>query len=227
MFASAIIVAAGSGKRMGTKTSKQYLEIKGKPILVHTLEKFQKAEFINEIILVTGSNEVNYCKNEIVNKYALSKVTCVVEGGAERQISVFKGIKAVSKKTDIVLIHDGVRPFVKTEDIENTVLTAVSKKACVLGVRAKDTVKVCNSDNIITDTPDRNTLWYIQTPQTFSYDTIYKAHENAELDGYIGTDDAVLVERMGVKVYVAEGSYDNIKITTAEDLILGNVILES
>ncbi|MBO5330553.1 MAG: 2-C-methyl-D-erythritol 4-phosphate cytidylyltransferase, partial [Anaerotignum sp.] len=171
---AAVIVAAGKGKRMGTEISKQFLPLRGKEILAHTVEKFEHAENIRDIVLVTGQDSLQDVQ-DMAQEYGWQKIISVVAGGKERQDSVWNGLLAVSEDTEIVLIHDGVRPFV-TEDILNlSIETAVEMGGCVAGVPAKDTIKVCNSENIAVDTPDRSTLWQIQTPQTFQKERIVKA----------------------------------------------------
>lgn len=224
---SVVIVAAGSGKRMGTDISKQFLSIQNKPVVVYTLEKFSQIDEIDEIILVTKKEFIEYCKNDIVDKYNIKKVSKIIEGGKERQNSVFKGIEAIENKNSIVLIHDGVRPFVKKEHILKTIESAENCGTGVLGARAKDTIKICDKNNMVIDTPDRNFMWYIQTPQTFKYDLIYKAHFMADKEGFLGTDDAMLAERYDIPVKIIEGDYNNIKITTIEDLALSEAILNS
>ena len=226
-FCSAIIVAAGQGRRMGTKVSKQFLEFEGKPILAYTLKKFQDCKEIDEIIIVTNEENIDYCKLNIVDRYSFDKVKDIVAGGSERQFSVYNGIMQVSKSSDIVLIHDGVRPFVKIENILDTIKGAIDNRACILGVKAKDTIKITNKNNIIINTPNRDDLWHIQTPQAFEYKLIKESYESALKDGIYVTDDAMIVERLGIDVMIAEGSYDNIKITTMEDLILCNALIES
>ena len=222
---TAVIVAAGKGKRMGTDISKQFLPLGGKEILTHTIEKFEMAERIRDIVLVTGEDALQDVK-EMTKEYGWQKVVSVVAGGKERQNSVWNGLQAVSDDTEIVLIHDGVRPFV-TEDILNlSIETAVEMGACVAGVPAKDTIKVCNQDNIAVATPDRSTLWQIQTPQTFQKDLILKAYEQANAEDFIGTDDASMAEHSGYAVKVIMGSYRNIKITTKEDMIIGEAFLK-
>ncbi|WP_458406884.1 2-C-methyl-D-erythritol 4-phosphate cytidylyltransferase [Anaerotignum sp.] len=222
---TAVIVAAGKGKRMGTDISKQFLPLGGKEILAHTVEKFEQANNIRDIILVTGKDSLQDVQ-DMVQEYDWKKIVSIVAGGKERQDSVWNGLRAVSGDTEIVLIHDGVRPFV-TEDILNlSIETAVEMGGCVAGVPAKDTIKVCNSENISIDTPDRSTLWQIQTPQTFRKDLIVKAYEQAKADGFIGTDDASLAEHSDCPVKVIMGSYRNIKITTKEDLLIGEAFLK-
>lgn len=222
---AAVIVAAGKGKRMGTEISKQFLPLRGKEILAHTVEKFEHAENIRDIVLVTGQDSLQDVQ-DMAQEYGWQKIISVVAGGKERQDSVWNGLLAISEDTEIVLIHDGVRPFV-TEDILNlSIETAVEMGGCVAGVPAKDTIKVCNSENISVDTPDRSTLWQIQTPQTFQKERIVKAYKQAKDAGFIGTDDASLAEYSGYPVKVIMGSYRNIKITTQEDLLIGEAFLK-
>ena len=224
---SVIIVAAGSGKRMKSTIAKQYIELKGRTILSYTVETFEKSDNIDEIILVTSQEAIDFVTKNIVNKYQFTKVNAVVAGGAERQDSVYNGLKKVSKDTDVVLIHDGVRPFVNDSYITKLESIAMEFGACVLGAPVKDTIKICDSEGYIVDTPNRSTLWLAQTPQCFKYDVIINAYEKAYKEGYTGTDDSVLVEKTGVKVKMVEGDYNNIKITTPEDLYIGEVILEN
>lgn len=222
-----IIVAAGSGKRMRSAIAKQYIELKGRTILSYTIETFNNSENIDDIILVTSKDAVDYVRREIIEKYGFDKVRTIVEGGVERQDSVYKGLKAVDSDTDVVLIHDGVRPFVADKYIAELESIAMEFGGCVLGAPVKDTIKVCNSEGYITDTPKRETLWLAQTPQCFKYDIIMKAYEKAEKEGYRGTDDSMLAERLGIRIKMVKGDYDNIKITTPEDLYIGEVILEN
>ena len=222
-----IIVAAGSGKRMRSAIAKQYIELKGRTILSYTIETFNNSENIDDIVLVTSSDAVDYVRREIIEKYGFDKVRTIVEGGADRQDSVYKGLKAVDSDTDVVLIHDGVRPFVADKYIAELESIAMEFGGCVLGGPVKDTIKVCDSEGYITDTPKRETLWLAQTPQCFKYDIIMKAYEKAEKEGYRGTDDSMLAERLGIRIKMVRGDYDNIKITTPEDLYMGEVILEN
>lgn len=219
-----IIVAAGKGKRMGTKCAKQFLDLNGKPVLAHTLDKFEINQNIDNIIIVVGEEQKEYCERNILKKYMYKKVSAVVEGGKERQDSVYNGLKSIPKDTSIVLVHDAVRPFIEQKQIDNVIITATEKKACALAVPVKDTIKYVNEDNVIEQTPDRNRLWAVQTPQGFTYDILIKAYEHAIKYNYIGTDDAALVEVIH-DVHIVEGSYKNIKITTKEDLDYGKVLL--
>ena len=222
---TAVIVAAGKGKRMGTEISKQFLPLGGKEILAHTVQKFEKAKNIRDIILVTGADSLQDVQ-EMAQEYGWEKIVSIVAGGKERHDSVWNGLQQVAADTEIILIHDGVRPFV-TEDILNiSIETALEMGGCVAGVPAKDTIKVCDGENIAIATPDRNVLWQIQTPQTFRKERIVKAYEQAKEDGFVGTDDASFAEHCGYPVKVIMGSYRNIKITTKEDLIIGEAFLK-
>lgn len=224
-FCSAVIVAAGQGKRMGTKISKQFLKLGEVEVIIHTLKKFQNCDDIDEIILVTGQEEISNLQ-QLAEAYKITKAARIVAGGKERQDSVWNGVQAVQAKADVVLVHDGVRPFVTQEDITRTIQTAREMGACVLGVKAKDTVKQCDAAGNIVMTPDRSLLWYIQTPQAFQKEILLQAFQQAREEGFLGTDDAMLVERLGKTVRVIEGSYKNIKITTKEDLAIAEVFLQ-
>lgn len=220
---SAIVLAGGRGKRMNYHKSKQFIEIKGKPVLVYTLEKFIYNKSIDEVILVLPEDEVDYCKKEVLQKYSL-KVDRIVIGGKERQDSVFNALEAM-EKANIVLIHDGARPFISERIIEEGIKYANIYGAAAPGVTPKDTIKVKSKDNVSVDTPDRNTLVAVQTPQCFKYDEIYQCHRKVKEENAIVTDDTSVVERYGHKVYLYEGDYTNIKITTPEDLILAERLI--
>lgn len=220
---SAIVLAGGRGKRMNYHKSKQFIEIKGKPVLVYTLEKFIYNKSIDEVILVLPEDEVDYCKKEVLQRYSL-KVDRIVIGGKERQDSVFNALEAM-EKADIVLIHDGARPFINEKIIEEGIKYANIYGAAAPGVTPKDTIKVKNEDNISVDTPDRNMLVAVQTPQCFKYDEIYQCHRKIKEENAIVTDDTSVVERYGHKIYLYEGDYTNIKITTPEDLILAERLI--
>lgn len=212
---SAIIVAAGQGKRMGTTESKQYLHIQDKPILVHTLERFEQVESISEIILVVGADDTLRCE-QWKNQFQLSKIKTIVAGGTERQHSVHIGLQYATN--EYVMVHDGVRPFVSIDAISRCTEKAMQEGAAVLAVPVKDTIKQVDDFGTIVATPDRKSLWAIQTPQAFRRDWLLEAHERAANDNYIGTDDAMIVEWIGKQVVVVPGEYTNIKITTPEDL---------
>lgn len=226
MAAFVIIPAAGAGRRMGAEINKQYLALAGRPILAHTLNLFQKHPSIDAIFVVSPPEEIGYCRSEVVQRYGFGKVRDVVEGGAERQDSVRNGLAACGRgEEDIVLIHDGVRPFFPFVMVDPVIETASKVGGCVVGVPVKDTIKEVD-DGLIAGTPPRGRLWQAQTPQAFPLRVIRDAHEAALLDGFRGTDDASLVERLGLPVAMVEGSYRNIKITTPEDLVLARAFLD-
>lgn len=222
---TAIIMAAGKGKRMQTAVSKQFLPVCGKEILAWTVDVFEKSPLVDNILLMAsadGKEDVQH----LWDNYGWKKVAAVLEGGKERQNSVANGLAAVEKDTDIVLIHDGVRPFVTEEMIADSIVAAQAYGGAVIGVPAKDTIKVCSADGLAVETPDRSTLWQIQTPQTFQRSLIVDAYEKAEKDGFLGTDDASVAEFAGHQVKVVMGSYRNIKITTKEDLVIAEAFLK-
>jgi 2-C-methyl-D-erythritol 4-phosphate cytidylyltransferase len=220
-----VVVAAGKGSRMGTAESKQYLRLEDKPILVYALEVFQHCEVIDEIILVVGQEDVGRCR-QYIELYGIAKCRAVVAGGTERQSSVYAGLQELSPDIDWVMVHDGVRPFVTSEQIGRLWEAVRLHSAAVLAVPVKDTVKVIHPEGWIESTPDRSRLWSIQTPQAFRLTELVSAHASAAADGYLGTDDAMLVERMGKRVHIVQGDYTNIKITTPEDLQWGAYLLK-
>ena len=233
MKADAVIVSAGKGLRFmegrATKPNqgkKQFTFLGGKPILAHTLAKFEACSLIRSVRLVVGEEDMDYCLKEIVEKYGFQKVSQIVPGGKRRQESVKNGIDALPKDGDIVAIHDGVRPLVTQTMIEDSIHSAVRYGAVVFAVPVKETIKMSKPDGTVLKTLDRESLWQIQTPQTFHADVIREAHSRAVEDRFIGTDDASLVERLGGTVHILAGSYTNIKITTPEDLALANLFLE-
>lgn len=222
---AAIIVAAGKGKRMGAAVSKQFLPLGGKEILAHTVEVFERANVIREIILVTGADSLTDVA-EMKQEYGWKKITAIVPGGAERQDSVWNGLQQLAEDVEIVVVHDGVRPFVTESILQNAIDTAAEMGGCVAGMPVKDTIKVCDAKQMAVATPERSTLWQIQTPQTFRKAVLLQAYRHARESGFLGTDDASLVERDGGRVQVIEGSYRNIKITTGEDLLIGEAFLK-
>ncbi|MGL4731798.1 MAG: 2-C-methyl-D-erythritol 4-phosphate cytidylyltransferase [Clostridium sp.] len=221
-----IVLAAGKGKRMGANKNKQFLEIDNKPILYHTLMAFNQNELIDEIILVSAKEEIEYCKKEVVEKYNIEKVKKIVAGGKERQNSVLNGINQL-ENCEIVLIHDGARPFVDDEIIKNSIVYAKKHGACACGVTPKDTIKIKDENGISVETPDRNNLFAVHTPQSFKYDIITECHRKISQENIAVTDDTMVVEHYGYKVFLYEGSYKNIKITTPEDLLLAEKIIET
>lgn len=222
---SAIILAGGKGKRMGAPVSKQFIEIKGKPIIYYTIKKFSENKKINNIVVVLPKDEVDYFRENILEKYNLN-VDNIVIGGRERQDSVYNGLKSLEDtNTDIVLIHDGARPFISTRIIDEGIKFAKVYGACAPGVMPKDTIKVKNEKNFSVSTPDRGTLVAIQTPQVFKFNEILECHEKIKNNNILVTDDTMVVEKCGYSVYLYDGEYTNIKITTLEDLILGEKLI--
>lgn len=221
---SVVIVSAGRGSRMKADINKQFLKLKGKEVIAHTIDKFYNNKNIDEIVIVVKEDEADFFRRNIIDKYGYKNIK-IAFGGKERQDSVFNGLKAVNERCDIVLIHDGARPFVTDEIIKNSIECAKKNKCVIVGVPVKDTIKIINKDNEVCDTPNRSTLWSIQTPQVFEYLSIIKAHKIAKEKSYYGTDDSMLMEYLGYNVKVIEGSYNNIKITTPEDLKIGEEIL--
>src|SRR3972149_3203229 len=226
MKADAVIVSAGKGLRFMEGKKKQFYFLEGKPILAHTLDKFETCSLIRSVRLVVGQEDMDYCLKEIVEKYRFQKVSKIVPGGKRRQESVKNGIDALPGDADIVAIHDGVRPLVTQAMIEDSIHSAVRYGAVILAMPVKDTIKMSNPDGTVLKTLDRESLWQAQTPQTFQLKVIKEAHHRATEEGFVGTDDASLVERIGVKVHILPGSYTNIKITTPEDFVLANLFLK-
>lgn len=228
-WCTAIVLAGGQGRRMGTKVQKQYLHIQGKPVLYYSLCAFEQSEIIDEIILVAGAGQVDYVRREFVEAYGFRKVSGIVEGGKERYDSVWEGLKILRDKNrpekSYVFIHDSARPFVNETIIQRAYEGAEQYRACVVGVPSKDTIKLADKDGFAKETPDRNYVWIIQTPQVFETSLIVEAYSKMMGRKEIqATDDAMAVEReMHVPVRMIEGSYENIKITTPEDLEIAEV----
>ncbi|MGL4656051.1 MAG: 2-C-methyl-D-erythritol 4-phosphate cytidylyltransferase [Sarcina sp.] len=221
----AVILAGGKGKRMNAPVSKQFIEIEGKPVIYYTLKRFENCEDIDEIILVLPKDEIDYFVGNIQNKFNFN-ISKIVEGGAERSDSVYNALKEL-KDTDIVLIHDGARAFVSEEIIKNGIENAKEFGAAAPGVTPKDTIKVRDIDSFSKDTPVRETLVAIQTPQCFKTAMIKECHEKIKKENISVTDDTMVVERYGNKVYLYEGDYKNIKLTTEEDLILAKEFVKA
>ena len=244
-----IVLAAGQGKRMRSDISKQYLLMNGKPILAYALKAFEES-FIGEVVLVVEEGYEDYCRRELIEKYHFHKIKQIIPGGKERCHSVFCGLQCI-ENADYVYIHDGARPFLSQEILERGREAVMQYEACVIGMPVKDTIKIADASGIVESTPERSRVWQVQTPQIFSYPLIKKAYEKLmgqpdikevllplveerpffearaiprfEKYGQV-TDDAMVVEMMlGQKVYLVEGSYENIKITTQEDLAYGEV----
>jgi len=224
---TAIIVAAGSGVRMQDATRKQYILISGIPILAHTLLVFDACDMIDNMILVVPKGDFDYCDRTVISPLKLKKKIQLAEGGIERCDSVYNGLMAVDKKTHIVVIHDGVRPFIRTDQIKKCIIEAKKTGACILGVQAYDTIKCVDHSGNIKKTLERDSVQLAQTPQAFRRDLILKAHIQSKKDGFISNDDAQLVERIGEKVKIITGSRLNLKITEKNDLILAQALLKS
>lgn len=220
-----VIVAAGSGSRMKMGINKQFIKLNDKEIIAYTIDKFYNHDEINDIVIVIKKEEIEFFTTEIINKYNYKNIK-IAYGGLQRQDSVYNGIKLLNEDCDLILVHDGARPFITNDIISNSIEEAKKNSAVVVGVPVKDTIKIINENNEIIDTPNRSQLWAVQTPQTFKYDVLKKAYEDAFECDFYGTDDAMLVERIGYKVKMIEGSYNNIKITTQEDLSVGSQILK-
>jgi 2-C-methyl-D-erythritol 4-phosphate cytidylyltransferase len=226
MITIAIIPAAGMGVRMNAKVPKQFLALEGKPLLAITLEKFNSCPLIDGIILVVPGNDIDFCKKEIVQKYNFNKVIRVTAGGKRRQDSVRAGLMAIERKCDAVLIHDGVRPLVSQDIIVNSIKAISDERAAIVAIPAKDTIKMVNKDGYVNKTYERKLMWQVQTPQVFRFEDICNAHIKANAEEWDEvTDDAMLMERLGIPVKVVHGSEDNIKITTPHDLEYAEFLL--
>lgn len=230
MKATVLVPAAGMGRRMGTSINKQYLDLVGKPILAHTLALFDAHPQIEYIYPILPLDEISYCQQAIIAPYGFNKVRRIVAGGAERQDSVRNGLLALSEDDldqpeRIVLIHDGVRPLFNPQLLAELITIIVEQGACVVGVPVKDTIKEVDNGQI-SGTPDRKRLWQAQTPQGFSYQLIAEAFRSADEAGFLGTDDASLLERLGVPVQMLKGDYRNIKVTTPEDLVMASALFD-
>ncbi len=226
MKTGALIAAAGKGQRMRGRVKKQFIPLKGMPLLFYALKTFEEFEGIESMYLVLDKGDFEYCMGEIIQKYGIRKVSQLVPGGERRQDSVWNGLKAMEGYCDMVIVHDGVRPFVSPEILKRLMAAMEDAQAVVTAVPALDTIKRVDGMGIVLDTLQRNTLFHIQTPQGFRYDLIKEAYTRALKEGILGTDDAYFVERMGIPVKVIEGSPFNIKITTPEDIVLAHYILQ-
>lgn len=230
----AIVLAAGTGKRMNSAVAKQYILLKDKPVLYYSLKQFEDS-FVDDIILVTG--DISYCQNEIVDKYGFQKVRKIVSGGAERYHSVHEGLKAVESilegKEACVYIHDGARPFINEEILLRAKESVETYGSGVVGMPVKDTIKIVDDEQFTISTPNRKRVWQMQTPQSFLFSKVKPAYDKLLLQeeallkqGVAITDDAMVVELLGdIKVKLVEGSYRNIKITTPEDLLVAESFL--
>jgi 2-C-methyl-D-erythritol 4-phosphate cytidylyltransferase len=222
----AIIPAAGSGKRLGGSVKKQFLLLRDKPIIVHTLQRFEHCSDIDEIAVAVPEQSIAEMES-LISHYRLHKVSMITVGGEKRQDSVYNVLRRFAfKPSDIVLVHDGVRPFIESKRITQLIRQCKETGAAVLAVQPKDTIRRSRGGEYFDQILDRNALWLVQTPQAFLASILMKAFKQAKQDRFYGTDESGLVERVGVKIRIVEGSYDNIKITTEEDVDLGRLILE-
>ncbi|MCM1283119.1 MAG: 2-C-methyl-D-erythritol 4-phosphate cytidylyltransferase [Muribaculaceae bacterium] len=226
---TAIVLSAGSGRRMHSDTPKQYLELCGHPVLYYSLKAFEESG-VDSVVLVAGKDDLAYCREQLVEKYSFRKVRAVVAGGAERYLSVYNGLQACGK-TDYVLIHDGARPLLTKEDIQSSMECVRREKACVLAVPVKDTIREAGPEGYAKRTPDRSTLWAMQTPQSFSRSLLMEAYRRLlerqqEGEQPVVTDDAMIVEySMNQSIRILPGHYRNMKITTPEDLMLAEILM--
>lgn len=223
---AAIVLSAGKGNRMNSQVHKQYMELAGKPVIYYALQAFSESA-VDEIVLVVGAGEMEFCQKEIVEKYHFTKVTHIVEGGKERYHSVYEGLK-VCTDADYVMIHDGARPFVSQEVITSAMEDVKKSGANIAAVPVKDTIKQVDETGMVVDTPRRDRLWSVQTPQSFSRNLILSAYENMlKQENSAITDDAMVVEQyVGSNVHVIPGDYCNIKITTPEDLLVAEAFVK-
>lgn len=224
----AVILAGGRGSRMHSDIQKQYMLLDGRPLIAYALEAFERS-CADDLVLVTGAGEAEFVQKEILPSLGLTKLRSIVTGGKERYHSVYEGLKAL-RNCDYVLIHDGARPLVTEAVISRAVQAAVQNDACVVGMPVKDTIKVADAHGFAESTPDRSLLWQVQTPQAFAYPLVRGAYDRLMADETLQkgiTDDAMVVEHLsGTKVRLVEGSYENLKVTTPEDLVLAEALLK-
>jgi 2-C-methyl-D-erythritol 4-phosphate cytidylyltransferase len=221
----ALILAGGTGKRMGAPTNKQLLLLDGKPIIVHTLQAFEECRVIDGVYLVVNQKDLPVIQEEILETYRFGKIMKLVIGGRLRQDSVRNGLEAIDKSCRTVVIHDGARPFLTPSFVEKGVALMEMFDAIIPAIPVRDTIKVISKEGFVMKTLERDALWHIQTPQTFKYDLILKAYRDGMTRKLYGYDDATFLEAFGTKVKVIEGSPYNIKITTPEDLVIAKGML--
>jgi 2-C-methyl-D-erythritol 4-phosphate cytidylyltransferase len=228
MKVAAIIAAAGLGRRMQQDTPKTYLQLAGKPILIHTLEVFEKVPEVKEVLVVVHPEDLEFCQEEVIDPYPLKKVLRLVPGGKERQDSVYHALKVLKKEAaeiDVILVHDGVRPLVDPAQVRKVVAAARRHGGAILGIPCQDTLKRVNSRGEVVATVDRQELWQVQTPQAFQAALLWRAYQEAMERGFYATDEAALVEALGETVVVVPGTCLNLKITTPDDLKMAEAIL--
>ncbi len=229
---TAVVLAGGSGRRMGYDKPKQYMEICGKPLICYCLETFEES-FVDSIVLVCGRGEEDFCRGQIADKYGFKKIEAIVAGGKERYDSVYNGLCAAGE-SDNVFIHDGARPFVSQYVLERCLHYVEKYKAAVAAVRSKDTIKIENGDGFVEQSPDRSKVWLMQTPQVFKYKMILECYEKLKRDesrleeaGVRITDDTMVAKMYAdIDAKLVESEYENIKITTPDDIIMAEAILK-
>jgi len=221
-----ILAAAGQGKRLGKQTPKVFIMLGNHPIIYYSLKILSESGLIDYILVVVGRDSIAYCEREVIQKYQFKKVNKVIEGGEHRQDSVYNGLKEVLPNTDLILIHDAARPFITHQLIEKTIADAKEVGAAIVGVPPVDTIKTINGGQWIEETLSRDSLVAIQTPQVFKYELLKDAYEKAYQDNFYATDDALLVRRLGGRVKLVNGDYENIKITFPHDLLVAEAILK-
>lgn len=225
ILVTAVIVGAGRGNRMNSSINKVLMLLGGRPVLLHSVESFSKCPLVTNLVVVAAADEVSYVK-KILTQMPGIKPWQVIAGGSERQYSIRNALEVLPQSTKLVLVHDGARPLVTQRCISSVIESAFQYKTAVAAVPVKDTIKTVNDGGIITGTLNRDTLWSIQTPQGFDFELLQQAYEQATVDNYLGTDDASLVERLGAVVHIVSGDYENIKVTTPEDLIVAEALLQ-
>jgi len=222
----AIIVAAGKGLRMNSPVRKQFHVLAGQPIIVHTLRRFDTCDLLDHIIIVLPEDDIEFCRDQFIKPLQYNKKITLVAGGKRRQDSVYNGLQAIDEDKGVVVVHDGVRPFVSHEKITACIAGARKCGACILGIPAYDTLKRISADRFVLETLDRARIWLAQTPQAFRTELLKKAHELAKKNGFSGTDDASIVEQLDIEVKIIQGSRNNIKITNQQDIKLASRLME-
>ena len=220
-----VIAAAGKGSRMGTTTNKQYMLLKGTQVLSYSLDFFEKLPVVNQIVVVCARDEVEYCEEEIVKRFKYNKVAAVVPGGQERQDSVWAGLQQLGADTELVAVHDGARPLLSAEVLTRLLAEAQEWGAAIPGIVSRDTVKLGDRDGFVRQTLDRTSVYAIQTPQVFNYTELVTAYREAREEDFLGTDDASLFERYIGRVKIVPGDFNNIKITTPQDMIVAEALV--
>jgi 2-C-methyl-D-erythritol 4-phosphate cytidylyltransferase len=222
-----VIAAAGRGSRMESSTNKQYMLLNSRPVIAYSLDFFEKLDVVDEIVIVTGENELDYCEREIIKPFKFKKVSAVIAGGKERQDSVWAGLQKLGADTEFVAVHDGARPLLTSAVLYRLLEEAEGWGAAIPGIASKDTLKAVDRDDFVRQTLDRTTIYSIQTPQVFKYEELMAAYRQSYEEDFRGTDDASLFEHFIGRVKVVEGDYNNIKITTPGDMLIAEALLRA